>query len=145
MALDFKVEALPQNVVIHVKGNVVELSYHAASCLCRNIIEACEDRQEFNNTKFRYWRERLKAKRKVNPHKRNREDYDRFLATTGNVESLAPSERGLRGGRKRLENPKKPRHTSEEKRLAAMQAKIRELQERFYITPKKRENDDENS
>lgn len=144
MALEFKVEASPKKVIIHVKGNVVELSYHAASCLCRNIIEACEERQEFNTTKFRYWKNRLKAKRKVNPNKCNRDEYDRFLAAMRNAENLAPSGRGLTGGRNRLEKPKNPRRINEEKRLAAMQAKIRELQERYHITPKKKQNDEEN-
>lgn len=147
MALGFKVEALPEKVVIHVKGNVIELSYHAASCLCRNIIEECERRNIGNLNKYRYWVDRFRHRRKVTPNESNKEEYEKFLATMGNSEDLRPSKKGERGGRRKKEraNPRLTREAKEEERRAAMRAKIRELQERHHITPKKRENDDENS
>ena len=132
MALVFKVEALAEKVIIHVKGNIIRISYHAASCLCRNIYEACEKHREFR--KNHYWFEQYRKHRKVRVKPDNKALYNEFLDAMNKTDTI-------RGGSK----PTRARSIKEEERKAAMQAKIRELQERHHIKPKKRENDDENS
>ena len=134
MALNFKIEAKEKRLIIHVKGNVIELSYHAASCLCRCIIEACTQRIEFH--RYAYWVEKYKQNRKVKVRPHNKKIYDDFLASKENSENLMPSLLGKSRVKK---------HKSEDERRAAMQAKIKELQERHHITQRKRQNDDENS
>lgn len=116
MALRFKVETLKDKVRFHVKGVEVELSYHAASALCNTIFSMCDERAEFKSNKFDYWRKQGRNGHKVNVRPRNREQYNKFL----------------KSGQSKLQK--------EQKRKAAMQAKIKELQERHHITPRAKES-----
>ena len=158
MALQFKVETLDDRVRFTVKGVVVELSYHAASALCNNILGACFERKRFSSNKFVYWKWQAQKGKRVKVRKRNQTEYEDFVKSLGiSIDTLQDSNLGKHniGKRWKQENPrpKKPKPvrliTYSEKSLerarvyqarrdkgAAKQAKIKELQERFDITPK---------
>ena len=138
MALQFKVETLDDKVKLTVKGVVIELSYHAASALCNTIFSECDKRKEFQSNKFNYWREQGRNGKKVKVRPANQKKYDEFVASTEKKERkpskpYTPMKLEERS-EKILERARAWQANRD--RIARQRAKIRELQERFGITPK---------
>lgn len=133
MALQFKVETLDDRVRFRVKGVVIELSYHAASALCNTIFQKCDERKEFNSTKFNYWREQGRNGRKVNVRPNNMKQYEKFMANP----HPKPRRKEDKPVTLTLRSEKSMQKILAYKREDAKRAKIKELQERFGIKPKK--------
>lgn len=140
MALRFKVETLEDKVRFYVKGIELDLSYHAASCLCNTIIEACLERKESKANKRQWWLLRAKQGKRCNIREGNRQDYEDFLKANGiDIDSLRESNLGHTYRGKPHEKEKaKPlsRKEREAQRKAAQQAKIEALKQKYHIPQK---------
>lgn len=142
MALRFNIETHEHGIRFNVKGTVVELAYHAASALCNAIMEACSQRKEFATTKCQYWKVRAQHGFLCEVSPENRKQYEDFIKSL-NIDistlkikqrvSLSPEEQKMR--QKELRKERYLRMVKEREESKA--AKIRELQKRFHINPKK--------
>lgn len=142
MALRFNIETHEHGIRFNVKGTVVELAYHAASALCNAIMEACSQRKEFATTKYQYWKVRAQHGFLCDVSPENRKQYKDFIKSL-NIDistlkkkqrpTLSPEEKKVRAKEYRKERYQRMLKQREESKAA----KIRELQKRFHITPKK--------
>ena len=142
MALRFNIETHEHGIRFTVKGTVIELAYHAASALCNAIMEACSQRKEFASTKYQYWKVRAQHGFLCEVSPENRKQYEDFIKSL-NIDistlkikhraGLSPEEKRMREKELRKERYQRMLKQREESKAA----KIRELQNRFHITPKK--------
>lgn len=142
MALRFNIETHKHGIRFIVKGTVIELAYHAASALCNAIMEACSQRKEFASTKYQYWKSRAQHGFLCEVSPENRKQYEDFIKSLNidistlkikHRDALSPEEKKMR--EKELRKERYQRMVKQRNESKA--AKIRELQERFHITPKK--------